>query len=373
VQKKTPPVVAAAGPSRRPVANTPAPKPVANAAGITIGPVTSMPRLPRIPKVKQTAVGTVTATGPPPSSAPRAGTEAATKVAPSTAVRSAPSSTATRPSSASSVSGATAAARPSAASGPTEAAGVTVERQRIPTLVRQRPEEITIEDVEDEFAPRWTEREQAEGRSQRQEELAEMAFQENTLLYARLREEAEEAEELRRSRDQATAELEDLRRRLDDQLQQQEDEVEEGELVGEFDDGLSEVDSVRNRSWLAQLLSNHNRSKVTKEEDDPRWVNLGKQKSTSSYLKSHWQDWSERDISTDRDRIAAMLEQHVDRGGLAKTMAEIVKSMSDVKLALISGTNKANLAGRTAPHAAFSSLCLDIDNIITQIDAMSKR
>ena len=330
--------------------------------------------MPRIPKVKQTAVHTVPTTGPAPRVAP-------TPVpAP---VRNTP---------------ATAAARPSGATGTTGAAEATVGRQRIPTLeggvvrqrpeelvvrqrpeelgVRQRPEEITVmEDVDDEFAPpqspQWTEREQAEGRSQRQEEIAEMAFQENTILYARLREEAQEAEELRRDRDQATAELEDLRRRLDEQLQQQEDDIEEGELPGEYDDGVSEVDSARNRSWIAQLLSHHKQTK--KEEDDLRWVNLGKQKSTSSYLKSHWQDWSERDIATDRTRIAAMLEQHVDRGGIAKTMAEIVKSMSEVKLALITGTNKANLAGRTAPHAAFSSLCLDIDNVITQIDAMSKR
>jgi hypothetical protein len=199
------------------------------------------------------------------------------------------------------------------------------------------------------------ERQDAEGMSQtRDQEMVEMARQENVLLRTQLREEAGERERLLQVRDALKAQLVVLGDTVDETIRAREAEREEGEIYEEEGEEEMEVDDVRHRSWIAQLLTEHNKNKP--EEDDGRWIKIGKQKSANQYLKNHWQTWVQRDIDTDKSRVEALLGQYTALGGYPKTFAEILKSLSDIKLELITGLNKCNEVGREQPHAAFSNL-----------------
>jgi len=242
---------------------------------------------------------------------------------------------------------------------------------------RPPPPVVTIHDeVEDEFEPEEEEllptaREVAEGESQRLDDLIEEGQRENTILQERLHAELEEVRQLREDRDVMMAQLAELARRMEEpQPDQDEDEVvyldddqEEGEILEYEEEEEYEAprDRVRDRNWLGELMVEARKTKEEKESDV--WVQLGKAKSTSAYVKRHWSTWTSKDCETDKERVEALLEMHIKQGGHAKMFGEILKSLSEIKLKIIQSTNVCNVAGKQAPHKAFSSLMLDLDSV----------
>ena len=275
-------------------------------------------------------------------------------------------------------------ARPSA--GPVPGTS-TPKPTRIPRVERagppldasaiRRPVPPVVTILEDEFEPEEellpTQREVAEGESQRIDELIEEGHRENTVLQERLQAEEQEVRLLRDERDAMMAQLAELARRIeepergeenDDEVVYLDEDQEEGELL-EYDDEEEfeePRDRTKDRNWLGELMAEARKNKEEKEADNV-WVTLGKTKSTSSYVKRHWSTWTSRDCETDKERVEALLEMHIKQGGYSKMFGEILKSLSEIKLKIIQSTNVCNVAGKQAPHKAFSSLMLDLDSV----------
>ena len=200
-------------------------------------------------------------------------------------------------------------------------------------------------------------------------EQAELTFRENQLLRQAAKEEAAVVERIRRERNELRDKILAMATQMEMNQESMDQTREEGEIYGEGDEeqvdweGEEEeaergVDHEGRRSWMSQVLS-----KQKEDEESKVWVKLGKSASANAYLKQHWQHWKARDLETDKSRIEALLQQYTDLWGSPKILAEILKGMSEVKLSLIAAMNKCNENGRLKPHAAFSSLMLDADNI----------